>query len=438
MGAATSSSNAERETELLRQQLSLKDAVIASKDAVISELRESKAASVGKAAQLGSRDKIGTRVEAASEARLQRLEAAISAISGSTSCEGHSGSKSGDSSSSSRNGDSSSCSSSSNSMNSSRNSADAPTQQQKRARSSPHFAQALEEDEVLDHIFGFVGRKDWLYVGGVCRRWRGRYLSMCYKACGSRAEYAFQTNYRSSFTTAARFLMALDNGLRMPDERTAGKFFDDLPKLSEDPIAVLTIARVYGAAWDESMCTDAAFYGNHELLKWLLRVGCPWSVHDVAVHAIRSKRGQHELILPWLLSVVRQWSQVLKNKLLIEAGIAHDITALKLMLAKGAHWPSSYLGKRCLTGVCVFAGTSEQLPGALIKAIVGVSGAVKISHQSCILFRFTEAMLRDSLHGLIRMAALALVRQLHTSSSAVVAVVAAVVMVATLTSFSGC
>jgi hypothetical protein len=34
----------------------------------------------------------------------------------------------------------------------------------------------LEKVDVLDVVLSFVGRGEHLYVGGVSRRWRGRYL----------------------------------------------------------------------------------------------------------------------------------------------------------------------------------------------------------------------------------------------------------------------
>jgi hypothetical protein len=258
---------------------------------------------------------------AAAEARLQQLEA----VTGICSC---------------------SSSSSSSSIRSS--SVNPPQHQpQKRARSAVHLAQALDEDEVLDETFSFVGRKEWLYVGGVCRRWRGRYLSMCYTARTSKKAHAFQTSSRSSFVTAARFSLALENKLTMPDKSDeSGDFFDDLPLLSTQPIEVLTLARVRGAPWHEDMCIDAAYYGNFELLKWLHTSGCPWNPFNVAVHAVRGKRGERQHILPWLLSIVEERSQKDKKKLLLEAGSAYSIASLQLMLDAGAHWPSSFFGEK--------------------------------------------------------------------------------------------
>jgi hypothetical protein len=199
---------------------------------------------------------------------------------------------------------------------------------------------------VLDEVFSYVGRKEWLYVGGVCRRWRGRYLSMCYKAGTSEDEHAFQTSHRSTFVTAARFSLALDSGLAMPDESQSGDFFDDLPLLSKQPIEVLTLARVRGAAWDEYKCIDAAYYGDFELLKWLHTSGCPWHAFSVAVHAVRGKRGQRKRMLPWLLATVKEWSQKDKNKLLLEAGGAYSIASLQLMQEAGAEWPESFIGEQ--------------------------------------------------------------------------------------------
>jgi hypothetical protein len=340
---AVCSSASIHEVALLRQQLSLKDAllreirdakdakdaVIASKEAVIAELQASKAATSSKAAQLESPE-LGTGAApsaerlAATEVRLQRLEAALSTSSSSTSCEG--------SSSSSSSG------------------VVLLIHQQKRARCLLHPAKPLEKDEVLDEIFSFVGRKEWLYVGRACRRWRGRYLSMCYKARASNNEHAFQTSHNSTFITAARFSMALKDGLKMPNEsQAAAMFFDDFPRFSQQPIEVLTLARVHGAAWHKDICNDAAYYGDLELLKWLHMSGCPWDAPLVANNALRGKRRQYELILSWLVNII-EWSQQDKHAVLLEAGLMSDIATVEMLLQHGAEWPSSYVGEHRLNG----------------------------------------------------------------------------------------
>jgi hypothetical protein len=180
-------------------------------------------------------------------------------------------------------------------------------------------------------------------------------LSMCYKARASKAESVYQTSNRSTFVTAARFTMALENGLALPDASAASDFFYKLPLLSFEPIAVLTVARVHGAAWHEDLCRDAAFYGNFELLKWLHASGCPRTAFEVAINAIVSTKGQLELILHWVLSIVHELPQEHKNKLFIEAGLMDDLASLELLLQQGAEWPSSFIGEDIIKGESVRA-----------------------------------------------------------------------------------
>eukprot|EP00953_Heterococcus_sp_UTEX-ZZ885_P018998 10612-Heterococcus_DN1.PRE.1 len=81
---------------------------------------------------------------------------------------------------------------------------------------------ALDKDEILDEIFSFVGCKEWAFVAGVCRRWRGRYFSMCVKAARAKGAdvYLYQTSYRSTWATRARFALALEYGMPVVPEAT--------------------------------------------------------------------------------------------------------------------------------------------------------------------------------------------------------------------------
>jgi hypothetical protein len=192
-----SESSAEREIELLQQQLSLKDEIIENKDAVIEakdKLLAQRSDLASRASSSADTTALAQRLAAAEE-RLQQLETAGSAHGGASSSGG--------------------------------------LHEPKRARYAPGCSQPLEKDEVLDEIFSYVGRKEWLYTGGVCRRWRGRYLSMCYKGRASKEEHAFQTSHRSSFVTAARFSLALKSGLNLPEADQVGRVFDDLPLYSQ-------------------------------------------------------------------------------------------------------------------------------------------------------------------------------------------------------------
>jgi hypothetical protein len=59
----------------------------------------------------------------------------------------------------------------------------APEDQQQhmhqRARRAVDQEPVLARDEVLDTVLSFVGIGEYYYVAGVCRNWRGRYISVC-------------------------------------------------------------------------------------------------------------------------------------------------------------------------------------------------------------------------------------------------------------------
>jgi hypothetical protein len=61
----------------------------------------------------------------------------------------------------------------------------------------------LERDDILDYVFSLVGGGDHLYTGGVCRRWRGRYMQYCAKH-KSKHKKKFVTRQRSLLMTESR------------------------------------------------------------------------------------------------------------------------------------------------------------------------------------------------------------------------------------------
>jgi hypothetical protein len=48
-----------------------------------------------------------------------------------------------------------------------------------RARCLDDHIAVPANNQVLDTVFNFVGVGDYYYVAGVCRNWRGRYLTLC-------------------------------------------------------------------------------------------------------------------------------------------------------------------------------------------------------------------------------------------------------------------
>jgi hypothetical protein len=145
-----------------------------------------------------------------------------------------------------------------------------------RARVSDDQIPILARNEVLDTVLSFVGVGEYCYVAGVCRNWRGRYMTSCSQAEHTRPS-RFITSVESIVRTAARLQLVLDSGLTIA-ELVAHTYIFTMAILhrSLEPVAVLSLARVYGMQWN-TMHTDLAaeFPGTIELLQWLVRCGCP-------------------------------------------------------------------------------------------------------------------------------------------------------------------
>jgi hypothetical protein len=71
----------------------------------------------------------------------------------------------------------------------------------------------LARDEVLDTVFSFVGIGDYKYVAGVCRNWRGRYITLCHKASKKPTAERLSTHIGKAFVTRSRLQLAFDDGL---------------------------------------------------------------------------------------------------------------------------------------------------------------------------------------------------------------------------------
>jgi hypothetical protein len=70
---------------------------------------------------------------------------------------------------------------------------------------------------MLDHVFSYVGGGDHLYVGGVSRRWRGRYLRHCIISTTEERDKKFVTRSRNVLISASRLQVALNCGLSVAD-----------------------------------------------------------------------------------------------------------------------------------------------------------------------------------------------------------------------------
>jgi hypothetical protein len=78
-----------------------------------------------------------------------------------------------------------------------------------------HDSSALpfDRDEILDQILTYVGGGDHLYVGGVNRWCRGRYIQYCVHNSKSELDGKLMTRHRSVLMTESRLQLALRSGL---------------------------------------------------------------------------------------------------------------------------------------------------------------------------------------------------------------------------------
>jgi hypothetical protein len=86
---------------------------------------------------------------------------------------------------------------------------------------------ALDDNEIFGTVLSYVGYGDYCYVAGVCRKWRGCYISFCHSNAPVADKYKLRTLRRAVITTAARLQLALDNGAKLTVLDVAGTRFSD-------------------------------------------------------------------------------------------------------------------------------------------------------------------------------------------------------------------
>jgi hypothetical protein len=214
-------------------------------------------------------------------------------------------------------------------------------QQQRQLRRARADADPLQHDFVLDHVFSFVGSREYIYTAAVCRRWRGRYLTLSYKQAAGKPQ-KLQTSYRSSVVTAARLRLAMQSGLDMKTlSADTEEFARDVVEHSLEPTAVLAVAKIFDLKWSPALCHWAAAKCKLELLQWLHLHKCPWELEEVA-----RCTAQSGLIpaLEWLQETTAPWSDDLKASMLWCAGCCRCLDAVKWFRKAGAAWPASFCG----------------------------------------------------------------------------------------------
>jgi hypothetical protein len=187
----------------------------------------------------------------------------------------------------------------------------------KRARAESTASTALsplDDNEIFGAVLSYVGFGEYFYVAGVCRRWRGRYISFCHANARAAEKHKLRTFRSAVITTAARFQLALINGAKLTvlDAEELRSFNISLAHVisrsSFEPIAVLSLLRVYGYQWDSDLYVAAARQGNLELIKWLHQVQCCMPLAGgIACACCSCALPSVASVLQWLHTVQSEW-----------------------------------------------------------------------------------------------------------------------------------
>jgi hypothetical protein len=198
----------------------------------------------------------------------------------------------------------------------------------------------LGRDDLLDAVFSFVGGGDHLYMGGVSKRWRGRYIQYCVQNSTAAVDSKLMTRQRSILMTESRLQLALSSGLTV-----TGWSFDtqqnalQICHYSLEPEKVVALLRVHGVPWSTMLCIAAAISNKLRLLQWLRTHSCPWEGDAVLHYA--SLRGSVAM-LERLSTVIAPWSSKTKRGMLHGAALFFNIPVAQWLRAHGAVWPDSF------------------------------------------------------------------------------------------------
>jgi hypothetical protein len=199
----------------------------------------------------------------------------------------------------------------------------------------------LDKDVVLDNVFSYVGTGDYLYTGAVSRRWRGRYIKLCYSSTTLQKQ-KLCTTYRSAVMTAARLQLALRSKLQMADlQKFPYNLARNIARRSLEPRSVLSLAKHYDLKWSDSFTLMAARTNKLELMQWLHECGCPINYRDAIGSAIHFDFVD---ILEWIHSTEAvTWDRTMLQLNLEEAGRAGSVNAAAWLRRQGARWPDSFV-----------------------------------------------------------------------------------------------
>jgi hypothetical protein len=124
---------------------------------------------------------------------------------------------------------------------------------------------------------------------------------------------------------------------------------------SLEPMKVITLARLYGFAWSNTLTQCAAESRQYELLKWLLKCGCPWDPEIVLDQLVDNSDDLEHM--QQLRAVTGPWPADQLATIMLYAG-RHDndgpetLNSLKWLREQGAAWPKSFYDLQPITPIC--------------------------------------------------------------------------------------
>jgi hypothetical protein len=208
-----------------------------------------------------------------------------------------------------------------------------------RARAADDDRPVLERDEVVDTVFSFVGAGDYYFVAGVCRNWRGRFMTLCTRATQEK-RHRFDTFFGNAFMSASRLQLVLDDGVTIAQlEQCKVKLADAVAKSSAEPMKVITLARLYGMQWNESLTRQSAYHKKYELLKWLIQCGCPWKINKLVHDVLHCDELDH---LTRVRAATGSWPVEKLTSLRNFAAGYDALDTVKWCHEQGAAWPKSF------------------------------------------------------------------------------------------------
>jgi hypothetical protein len=132
---------------------------------------------------------------------------------------------------------------------------------------------ALGQDAVLAHVFAYVGSKDFIFFGGVCKQWREL-------ASADSTHTAVSSVFGSYSRLEYSMAIGIRSSLKTRDLAAALCFAAGLGGSKETIAAALET----GLPLHKALCAGAARSGRRELLQWLrYEQLCPWSVESIAM-----------------------------------------------------------------------------------------------------------------------------------------------------------